>query len=44
MNTDTKTTTFDSSLETFLDSEMANLFKMTNDVVMKIKLKTMGVY
>ncbi len=44
MNTDTKTTRFDSSLETSLESEMANLFEMTNDVVMKIKLKTMGVY
>jgi len=39
MNT-TQTPTFDSSLETLLESEMANLLHMTNDVVMKIKQQT----
>ena len=38
MNTTQKTTMFDSNSEYFLDTEMANLLKMTNEVLLKVKL------
>ncbi len=43
MNT-TQTPTFDSSLETLLESEMANLLEMTNGFLSKIKRQTKEMY
>jgi len=43
MITTQQTTTFDSS-SGILAPEMANLLQMTNDVVMKIKQQTKGMY
>jgi hypothetical protein len=37
MNTTQKTIMFDSNSECFVDAEMANLLKMTNEVLLKIK-------
>ena len=39
MNT-AQTSAFDSNSASFLEPEMANLLKMTNDVVLKIKQQT----
>jgi len=41
MNTTQKTIMFDSDSEYLLDSEMANLLKMTNEVLLKIKAQSM---
>ena len=42
MNT-TQTSAFDFNSASFLEPEMANLLKMTNDVMMKIKQQTRGM-
>ena len=44
MNTTQQIPAFDSNSETFLDSDMGHLLQMTNDVVMKIKQQTRGMY
>ena len=41
MNTTQKTIMFDSNSEYFVDAEMVNLLKMTNEVLLKIKQQTM---
>ena len=44
MNTTTETPKFETRSEVFLDSEMATLVNMTNNVVMKIKQQTKEMY
>ena len=41
MNTTQKTIMFDSESDYFLDADMAGLLKMTNEVLLKIKAKSM---
>jgi len=41
MNTTQQITMFDCNSENILESEMANLLQMTNDVILKIKLQTL---
>ncbi len=41
MNTNQQTPIFGSSSESLLESDMARLLEITNQVVMKIKLQTM---
>ncbi|MCV0401590.1 MAG: hypothetical protein K5777_06405 [Nitrosopumilus sp.] len=44
MNTKQKTVMFESTSECFLDSDMAHLLEMTNEVLLKIKLQTKEKY
>ncbi len=44
MNTNQQTPTDTNNSGIILESEMANLLQMTNQVVMKIKLQTKGMY
>ena len=41
MNTTQQTIMFDCNSDLILDSEIANLLKMTNEVILKIKQQTM---
>jgi len=44
MNTTQQTTMFDCDSENFIESEMANLLQMTNEVLLKLKQQTMEMY
>ncbi|MCV0431537.1 hypothetical protein [Nitrosopumilus sp.] len=44
MKTTQKTIMFDSHSEYFLDAEMTNLLEMTNETLLKIKLRAKEIY